>query len=80
MVSGLYIGLKIGFLLWGNNIPSAFNAFTTNHAVTVRWHLLLCTMKETEKHAWSKQSDDNRRIQKITERDIPQLVHLIRSC
>lgn len=36
MVSGLFIGLKVGFLLWGYNIPSALNAFTTNHSVTMR--------------------------------------------
>lgn len=44
MVPGLYIGLKLGFLLWGNNIPSALNVFSTNHAVTVHYHLLLCGM------------------------------------
>jgi hypothetical protein len=47
MVTGLYIGLKDGFLLWRNNIPSAlnvFSVFSTNSVVTMHYHLLLCGM------------------------------------
>ena len=51
MVPGLYIGLRVGFLLWGNNIPSALNVFSTNHTVTTHYHLLLCGMRVSkEKH------------------------------
>jgi hypothetical protein len=80
MVPDLYIGLRVGFLLWGNNVPSALNVFSTNHAVTKHYHLLLSEMRVYEEHVWSKQSERNRRKQKITVRDISHFVHFIRPC
>jgi hypothetical protein len=80
MVPGLHIGLKVDFLLWGNNVPSVLNVFSTNQAVTTHYHLLLCGMRVSEKHVWSKQSVRNRRKQKITVRDISHFVHFIRTC
>jgi len=76
----VYIGLKDGFLLWGNNIPSALKVFSTNHAVTMHYHLLMCGMRVSEEHVWSKQSERNRRKQKITVLDISHFVHFIRTC
>ena len=79
MVPGLHIGLKVGFLL-GNNLPSALNVFSTNHAVTMHYHLLLRGMRVSDEHVWSKQSVRNRRKQKITVRDISHFIHFIRTC
>jgi hypothetical protein len=48
MVPGLYIGLKVGSLLWESKVPSALNVFSTNRSVSVQYHLLLWGMRVSE--------------------------------